>query len=83
MMTQSQIREQTHEELDKMAASECYRFARYAIRSESRSLVHEAYGMAKMAYMARVINHDQFFELNTMLVRDTMNNGKLWRTFHV
>lgn len=57
------------------------RKARYAINSKSRNLVYEAYGMAKAFYMCDAISKTEFWSMNDLLVRDTMNNGKVWSTF--
>ena len=54
----------------------------YAINSESKVLVYQAYGHACGLYEAGGITMDEFMELNTLLVRDTMNNARKWSTFH-
>ena len=59
------------------------RRAQYSIRSKSRSLVYQTYGEACMARKLEAISKDQYYELNTMLVVNTMNNGRVWRTFHI
>ena len=56
--------------------------ADYAINSKSRSLVYQAYGEACMAEELKAITHNEYLALNTKLVRNTMNNGPLWNTFH-
>ncbi len=48
--------------------------AEYALNSHSRDLVFQTYGQAIMAYNLNVITKDQFFELNTMLIRNGINN---------
>lgn len=48
--------------------------AQYALNSLSRDLVYETYGMAKMAVELKTITYDEFMVLNTMLVRDGLNN---------
>lgn len=48
--------------------------AQYALNSHSRNLVYETYGKAKMAYELKAISHDEFYELNTMLVVNGLNN---------
>ena len=50
--------------------------AQYALKSESRDLVYEIYGMAKMASELNAITHEQFMALNEMLVRNGLNNPK-------
>jgi len=50
--------------------------ANYAIRSKSRDLVFEVYGMAKMARLTHVITPEQFKKLNEMLITDGINNPK-------
>lgn len=52
------------------------RKAEYALNSKSITLVYEAYGMAKMAFNLKAISYEEFSELNTMLVRNGMNNPK-------
>lgn len=54
--------------------------ATYAINNKSRNLVYQAYGSACAAYELGAITKNEFFELNTMLVRNTINN-KIWRLF--
>lgn len=53
---------------------ELKRKAQYALNSLSRDLVYETYGMAKMAVNLNAITYDEFMVLNTMLVRDGLNN---------
>ncbi len=48
--------------------------AKYALTSKSRDLVYEVYGMAKTAYELKAITKEEFFKLNTMLIRDGINN---------
>jgi hypothetical protein len=50
------------------------RKAQYALNCHSKNYVYEAYGMALMAWQLKAITHDQYWELNTMLVRDGLNN---------
>lgn len=57
--------------------------ADYAINSKSRSLVHDVYGQSKMALELGAITWNEYLFMSTRLVRDTMNNGKVWNTFHV
>ena len=57
--------------------------ADYAINSKSRSLVHDVYGQSKMALELGAITWNEFLVMSVRLVRDTMNNGKVWNTFHV
>ena len=56
--------------------------AKYAIASRSRELVYETYGMAKGLRMAGAISKDEMWTMTNILVRDTMNNGRRWSTFH-
>lgn len=53
---------------------ELKRKAQYALNSLSRDLVYETYGMAKMAVNLNAITYDEFMVLNTMLVRNGLNN---------
>lgn len=48
--------------------------AEYALNSHSRDLVNETYGMAKMARVLEAITADEFMHLNTMLIRNGLNN---------
>lgn len=50
------------------------RRASYALKSKSMNLTYEAYGAAKMARSLEAITHDEFMELNDMLVAKGMNN---------
>ena len=50
--------------------------ANYAHASKDRDLVHEVYGKAKMARLMCAISHEQFMELNDMLIRRGINNPK-------
>ncbi len=56
--------------------------ALYAINSKSRELVYKAYGHACGLYEAGGITMNEFMELNTLLVRETINNARKWSTFH-
>lgn len=56
--------------------------ADYAINSKSKSLVYQTYGECLMAEELGAITWNEFTALNTRLVRNTMNNGQLWNTFH-
>lgn len=54
--------------------------ATYALKSQSRDLVYEAYGAAKMARNLGAITSDQMKTMNDMLVRHGLNdlaNSKL------
>lgn len=51
--------------------------AKYALMNESLSLVYETYGSAKMARSLGAITHNQFIELNGLLVRNGINNPKI------
>lgn len=53
--------------------------ARYAIGSKSDNLVYETYGAAKMARKLDAISKAEFMELNTMLVKDYLNNPEARR----
>lgn len=48
--------------------------AQYVLNSHNRDLVYETYGAAKMAYELGAISHDEFYELNAMLVRNGLND---------
>lgn len=48
--------------------------ANYAINSRSRDLVFETYGMCKMARKMNAITLEQFMQLNTMLIKNSVNN---------
>lgn len=48
--------------------------ADYALASRSLTLVHEAYGAAKMARELDAITGEQFWELNEKLVKNGINN---------
>lgn len=50
--------------------------ADFALQNKSLTLAHEAYGAAKMAFNLDAITKEQFFELNTKLVRNGINNAK-------
>lgn len=56
--------------------------ADYAINSKSKSLVYQTYGECLMARELGAITANEFTALNTRLIRNTMNNGQLWYTFH-
>lgn len=51
-----------------------HREARYALNSHSLNLTYQTYGKAEMAYQLKAITWDEFSELNTILVRNGMNN---------
>lgn len=51
-----------------------YNAADYALRSQSRNLVYQAYGQAQMAYRLHVITFSDFSELNRILVVNGINN---------
>lgn len=51
--------------------------AKYALASESLTLVHETYGAAKMARKLEAITYNQFTDLNTLLIRNGVNNPKI------
>lgn len=48
--------------------------AAYALQSHSRDLVYQTYGKASMARNLNAISKDEFSQLNTMLVRNGLNN---------
>lgn len=48
--------------------------AKYAINSNSRDLIMETYGMAKMARKLEYISFDEFLKLTSMLIRDGIDN---------
>lgn len=52
------------------------RRAQYALNSKSKNLVYETFGAAKMARNLDAITHDQFMELNRMLVTEGLNDPK-------
>lgn len=51
-----------------------HREARYALNSHSLNLTYQTYGKAEMAYKLKAITWDEFSELNTILVRNGINN---------
>ena len=53
------------------------RSAEYAIHSKSKELVYQTYGAAEMAYDLSGITKDEFYQLNDLLIRKTLNNGRL------
>ena len=48
--------------------------AKYAINTNSRDLIMETYGMAKMARKLEYISFDEFMKLTSMLFRDVIDN---------
>ena len=48
--------------------------AKYAINTNSRDLIMETYGMAKMAMKLEYISFDEFMKLTSMLFRDVIDN---------
>lgn len=54
---------------------ELKRRSNYAINSKSRNLVYETFGAAKMAFCLEAITREQFFSLNDLLIKDTLNNA--------
>lgn len=48
--------------------------AKYAINTNSRDLIMETYGMAKMARELEYISFDEFLKLTSMLIRDGIDN---------
>ena len=46
----------------------------YAINTNSRDLIMETYGMAKMARKLDYISFNEFRLLNSMLIRNGINN---------
>lgn len=53
---------------------ELIRRANYALRGQSRNLVYETYGAAKMAHTLKAITKDEFYTLNDMLVKKGLND---------
>lgn len=53
----------------------------YALRSQNLSLVHQAYGSAKTAYLMNAISKEQFMELNEMIVTNCLNSPTSRRFF--
>ncbi len=53
--------------------------ALYALRSLSRDLVYQCYGKVKMAQQLLAIDAAQAAELNTLLVRNGLNNPQYVR----
>lgn len=53
---------------------ELFRNAEYALKSHSLNLTYQVYGQAQMAYTLQAITKEEYLELNTMLVRNGMNN---------
>lgn len=51
--------------------------AKYALTSKSRNLVYQTYGGACMAFKLGAISKDEYYELNTMLVTNGINNPKV------
>lgn len=74
------VRQMEKAEKDRGATNDIFadlkRKAEYALNSKSITLVYEAYGMAKMAFNLKAISYEEFSELNTMLVRNGINNPK-------
>ncbi len=69
-MTREKTQE-IYEQLEKEAL--------YALRSLSRDLVYECYGKVKMALVLDAIDTAQAAELNTLLVRNGLNNPQYVR----
>ena len=59
---------------EKTIMDQLIREANFALASESRDLVYQAYGSAKMAYQLGAITWDEFLQLNTALVVNGLNN---------
>ncbi len=53
--------------------------ALYALRSLSRDLVYQCYGKVKMAQQLLAIDAAQAAELNTLLIRNGLNNPQYVR----
>ena len=51
-----------------------HREERYALNSHSLNLTYQTYGKDEMAYKLKAITWDEFSELNTILVRNGINN---------
>lgn len=63
----------TAEEISSITR-DLYASADYALKSHSLNLTYQVYGQVQMALRLHVITAEEFFELNTMLVRNGMNN---------
>lgn len=63
----------TAEEISSITR-DLYASADYALKSHSLNLTYQVYGQVQMAFRLHVITAEEFFELNTMLVRNCMNN---------
>lgn len=48
--------------------------AKFAINTNSRDLIMETYGIAKMARELEYISFDEFLKLTSMLIRDGIDN---------
>ncbi len=48
----------------------------YAMREHDRELMYQTYGEVRMAYSLGAISDVQFYEFNTKLVRDGINNPR-------
>ena len=55
---------------------ELIKHAKYALASKSRDLVYKTYGEACMAFKLDAISKDEYYELNTILVRNGINNPR-------
>lgn len=64
------------EEMNSLIFDELKRKAQYALNSKSLTLAYEVYGASKMAFNLNAIAKEQFYELNTMLVVNGINNPK-------
>lgn len=51
----------------------------YAKKSKNKELLYQAYGSIIMAFKLEAITKDEYFELNTMCVRDGINNAQLFK----
>lgn len=58
------------------------REATYAYNSFSITLVYQTYGAATMAWMLGSITRQEFDQLNELLVRESLNNGKWMNKAH-
>ena len=56
--------------------------AQYAINSKSRPLIYKALGAIEMARELGAISKDDYLRLDRLLVRDTLNNPKVFPHLH-
>ena len=56
--------------------NELIKRTKYALASKSRDLVYQTYGEACMAFKLGAISKEEYYELNTMLVTNGINNPR-------